>query len=392
MTGNVSDRRIFIYVQHLLGVGHLKRAAALARALAKEQFHVTLASGGPPVPGLSLAGIRFVQLPAVLAADTGFKVLIDDQAAPIDRGWRERRTKALLDAWRTARPHALIVELFPFGRRQMRFELVPLLEEARARRPKPVIACSVRDVLQHGSAARVEQTLFWLERYFDRVLVHGDPAFLAFDATFPKAQRIAGKLHYTGYLAEIASTETPGSAGAGEVLVSAGGGAVGRHLLDTAIRSRPLSVLRERTWRVLTGINLAEDDFEALRTLAAQSGEGRVLVERHRDDFQALLANCCVSVSQGGYNTVIEALYAGARALVVPFAGGAESEQSLRAELLAQRGLVDVLHEHSLAPATLARAIDRAAGRPAPAGRALDLQGGKRSADLLRHWMAESAQ
>jgi predicted glycosyltransferase len=40
-----------------------------------------------------------------------------------------------------------VIELFPFGRRQMRFELLPLLEAARARSPRPWIISSVRDVL-----------------------------------------------------------------------------------------------------------------------------------------------------------------------------------------------------------------------------------------------------
>ena len=50
--------KIFFYVQHLLGIGHLRRAATLAQALEKAGFQVTLASGGRPV-----AGYRVLQLP-----------------------------------------------------------------------------------------------------------------------------------------------------------------------------------------------------------------------------------------------------------------------------------------------------------------------------------------
>ena len=42
---------VFFYVQHLLGIGHLKRAATLAQALRDAGFKVVLASGGVPVPG-----------------------------------------------------------------------------------------------------------------------------------------------------------------------------------------------------------------------------------------------------------------------------------------------------------------------------------------------------
>jgi len=42
--GRASGTRAFIYVQHLLGIGHLKRAATLAQAMALEGLAVTLAS------------------------------------------------------------------------------------------------------------------------------------------------------------------------------------------------------------------------------------------------------------------------------------------------------------------------------------------------------------
>ena len=48
--------RVLVYVQHLLGIGHLKRAATLARALAAQGMQVTLTSGGPAVPGKTPAG------------------------------------------------------------------------------------------------------------------------------------------------------------------------------------------------------------------------------------------------------------------------------------------------------------------------------------------------
>ena len=394
---------VFIYVQHLLGIGHLKRAASLARAIAGEGMGVTLASGGVPVPDLDLDGVEFVQLPPVSAVDVSFKVLVDENNLPITPAWRDKRMKALLAAWRAARADALVIELFPFGRRQMRFEILPLLEDALVRRPRPVVACSVRDVLQAGpnTAMRAPQVLAWLERYFDHVLVHGDPVFVPFSASFSDAERIAHMIEHTGYVTNRPSPaakgdavegDVGGEAGANEVLVSAGGGAVGYRLLETAILAWPLSKQRSQVWRLLSGVNLPERDFARLQSLAASHGDVRIIVERTRSDFQTLLANCRVSISQGGYNTVIEALFAGARALVVPFSDGAESEQALRAELLARRGLVEVLHETQLSPESLAAAIDHTACRAPPAAHALNLDGGAQSARLLRGWMAQREQ
>ena len=86
----MSRKRIFIYVQHLLGIGHLKRAATLASALCDAGCEVTLASGGYPVPGLVPRSARLVQLPAAGTADLDFKLLLDENGVPVDDSWRER--------------------------------------------------------------------------------------------------------------------------------------------------------------------------------------------------------------------------------------------------------------------------------------------------------------
>jgi predicted glycosyltransferase len=359
--------KVFFYVQHLLGIGHLKRAATLSRALARAGFEVTLASGGLPVEGIPV-----LQLPPA-SSDASLKQLLDEHGNPVDDAWKKRRREALLQAFQTVSPQLLLVELFPFGRRQMRFELLPLLDAAKS---NALIVCSVRDLIQ-PRPAREDEMLECFEHYFDRLLVHGDPRVATFERSFGKAARLAGKLHYTGYVVE--ETEQQGDAGAGEVLVSAGGGAVGRRLLETAVAARALSRLKDRPWRLLAGLN-AKDT-------GGLEGEG-VIVERFRNDFTLRLRNCVLSVSQAGYNTVLETLQARARALLVPFAAQGEAEQTLRATLLAERGLLEVLDEASLSPRTLAAAIDRAAARPRPAPGAVDFGGAQRSAELLREWIA----
>ena len=70
-TTSRTDRpRILLYVQHLLGIGHQKRAATLTRALEAAGFAVTYVSGGFPVRGLDTGPADFVQLPPARAVDT----------------------------------------------------------------------------------------------------------------------------------------------------------------------------------------------------------------------------------------------------------------------------------------------------------------------------------
>jgi len=363
--------KVFFHVQHLLGIGHLRRAATLAQALRAAGFEVTLASGGMPV-----SGIPVLQLPPA-SSDAAFKELLDERGRPVDDAWKARRREALLAAWRASDAEVLMIELFPFGRRQMRFELLPLLDAAKARARKPLVVCSARDLIQ-WRPTREPEMLDTFERYFDRLLVHGDPAVARFN--FGLAAKIADRLHYTGY---VVNKNEKAEVGSGEVLVSAGGGAVGRPILDAALAARPLTSLRDHPWRLLAGINAPEAQLASLR---ASAGPG-VMVERARQDFTARLGNCVLSISQAGYNTVMETLAARARAVIVPFAGGGEAEQTMRSRLLVARGLVEMVEEDVLNPRSLAEAIERARARPRPAPGDIDLDGAAASARLLRQWL-----
>jgi predicted glycosyltransferase len=372
--------RVLLYVQHLLGIGHLRRAAAIARGLAAGGFEVAFVSGGEAVPSLEIGAARLVQLPAIRSGDSGFNSLVDDSGAPVSDGlWRARRS-ALESELAGFAPAALLIEMFPFGRRQFRRELIPLLEAAAVRQPRPLVACSVRDILvQKNKPERQQEMLDLLERHYDMVLVHGDPAFANFALTFPAAAAIAGKIRYTGFVVGNLPARLSPSARQDVVLVSAGGGAVGAPLLRAALAARPLTRQRDALWHVITGPNLAECDFAALQEAAGD----KLCVERFRPDFPQLLASCRVSVSQAGYNTLMEILAVGARAVVVPFADGQESEQPLRARLLAERGLVQAVAPQDLTPALLAAAIDAAAAMPAPPEGVFNLRGAAATAEIL---------
>lgn len=379
----MTGARVFFYVQHLLGIGHLRRAATIARALTGAGLDVTVVSGGGGIPGLDLGGAAFVQLSATRAADLYFKKLLDEDGEPIDDAWRARRSAAVLAAFETCDPHVCIFELFPFGRRQMRFEILPVLEVAGARASRPVIVSSVRDILvAQNKPERNDEMLGLVERYFDHVLVHGDPEFVGFERTFPHAARIAGKIQYTGYVVDRSGKDAVSGAGTGEVIVSTGGGAVGLDLLRMAMAARPMTALAKHTWRVLVGVNVADSDYAEIAGLATLG----IVVERARSDFPALAANCALSISQGGYNTLMELLEGGTRCVIVPYAGGVETEQTLRVREIAKRTSIQVLDEATLTPEAIANAAAAAMAGPPPDNREIKTRGAEESARLVGEW------
>jgi predicted glycosyltransferase len=378
--GRVTGSVLF-YVQHLLGIGHLRRALYIVEALTAQGLAVTLVSGGEPLPDLAdAAAARVIQLAPVRARDASFRNLVDGGGRPVDDALRTRRQNALLEAFSSTAPDAVIIEAFPFGRRAFRFELDPLIAAARAQPKRALVLCSLRDIVEAPQdSARRRAIIARVRADFDGVLVHGDPALVPLDASFPEAAEIADRLVYTGYVSASAAAAVADQATShGEVLVSAGGGAGGGMLLAAALEARQRGCLGDSSWRLLTGPNLPESDFAALM---ARLPAG-VAIERYRRDFPQILRHCRVSVSQAGYNTVLEVLAARAAAVLVPFADMGESEQTLRAELLAARGLADMLPAEELSPDRLAAAITRAAGRQ-PAASDIDTAGARRTAELV---------
>src|SRR5271170_3987897 len=379
---------VLFYVQHLLGIGHLRRALRLVEALTKEGVRVTLVSGGDKLPELAgAAAERVVQLSPIRTRDAGFRDLVDGDGRPIDDALRAVRRQTLLDAFASTHPDAVVVEAYPFGRRAFRFELEPLIAAARSRRPRALVLCSLRDIVvapedaqrRHAIVARVRAD-------FDAVLVHGDPSLIPLEASFAEAGEVADQLVYTGYVAgfdEPAITED--DAGADEVLVSAGGGAVGGALLAAALAARRLGCLAGLGWRLLAGPNLPPAQFAEL---SADLPDG-VVLERYRADFRQMLQRCRVSVSQAGYNTVLDILAARTPAVVVPFASERETEQQLRAERLAAQGVLELVPETELTPARLAHAVEWAIECD-PGTISVDTGGARRTADLIASIIRDS--
>jgi len=378
-----------IHVQHLLGIGHLMRARLIAEALADAGFDTHLVSGGRPIGGRLPRGVRTVQLPPIHVLDGTLKPLRDAEGRPIDDAYRRKRRDLLQDAYESAAPDVVVFETFPFGRRALRFELVPLLERIESARRRPVVVASVRDILQRrDNVEREREMLESAERWFDAVLVHGDRRFSRLEETFPLAPELGMPVHYTGFVVARAEAPPPPSAnGRNEVVVSAGGGRVGTDLLAAALAAQKRSRFGHLRWRVLAGPNVPDDDFQ--RFLGA-AGPGTI-VERSREDFAALLGRALISVSQAGYNTVLDVVRSGARPVVVPFAEDGETEQRMRANRLRDLELAVVVDDGTVSPAALAGAIDAAGSRETWGRWDFDCDGAARSAAIIAAMMKTGA-
>jgi predicted glycosyltransferase len=386
---------ILFYCQHLLGLGHAHRAARLARALADTGQPVCFVTGGRPVPGLDVGAAEIVALPPLQAADEAASALADPDGRPPTPGYLAARRDLLLALVTARDPAVVLLELFPFGRHALAFELGPLLYalgDDRARRGPAAsrVAVSVRDVLVGKANAAWHElaVLAILRQWVDLVLVHGSPDVIPLERTFAPAAGLGERLVYTGYLGPPAIRP---AARHREVVISGGGGQVAGLLFRAALAAHPLAPVAARhPWRILLGPYCPPDartDIErgaaALGALAGNPAMPAVIVEPFRADLAEHLAGAALSVSQGGYNTMLDLLRSGVRALVVPYEGTGD-EQPIRARLLAERGLVRVLPERALTPAVLAAAMEAALAEPGfPALPTIPMDGAARSVAAL---------
>ncbi|MEM7269001.1 MAG: glycosyltransferase [Pseudomonadota bacterium] len=359
--------KAMLVVTSLMGAGHLQRTLIIARALAESGVEPLVVTGGREISHLDTAGVRLLQLPAVWSDGIDYSGMLTPEGEA-DQAYLDGRAARLIEVFDDFRPDALITELFPFGRRSLRTEFEALLDHAKGRAR---IYASVRDVLEpKRKLKRASETAGWLKRWYDDVLVHGDPDVIELSATWPLADQFDVMIHYTGYVAAPA----PAPDGPPEVLVSVGGGVIGRALLSMSIEAAREG---ERTWRLRVG---GADAAEQVERLMDQAKDAPVIIEPAAPDYRARLGACACSVSLFGYNTATDLMAAGRPAVIAPMAEGDEKEQMIRADAFSGLPGFTILDPDTSAD-ELAAAVDNSVEGPSPSG--FNLGGAAETARLI---------
>ena len=171
------------------------------------------------------------------------------------------------------------------------------------------------------------------------------------------------------------------------MLVSAGGGAVGERLLRAALAARPLTRYAAAPWLLVGGHNLPAAAFDLLAAALARRLRAGALPRR---TCAALMGRCEVSVSQAGYNTVVEGLAAGARMVLVPFAAGERGRAGAARRTAGRRwAWPSGWARLTVDGRSLAAAIDRIGARPRPDPALGRFDGAARSAAIVAGMVRE---
>jgi predicted glycosyltransferase len=352
----LTRKKILYYCQSLVGIGHLTCSLRIIQELL-HHAEVDLIQGGLDT-GTALAHphYRNLTLPTLLHDQESGGFFDPDDASGVDEIW-DARAEAI-SHFLSGPYHAIVVEFYPFGRRRFKREIQGLFRAVKEISGPVPIFTSVREVLVPRAVEKERRMVESVRKHIHTVFIRGDPEVVRFDETFSLAHEIEDRICYTGYISPPAPQSWP--ARKKQILVSQGGGNVGRELLEGAIGAA--SLMPDYSFLLATGS----------RTTAAEMDELRKTVRSHNveikpflPDFQRHLMESAVSICMGGDNTLLDVITARTPTLAYPYQGN--SEQGFRIKKFAEKGLLQALEGADLAPARLQEKIELALNTPYPA-------------------------
>ncbi|MEL7357311.1 MAG: glycosyltransferase [Cyanobacteria bacterium J06560_6] len=368
-------KKIMIYCQHLAGMGHLVRCREIIRSLV-DSFDICFVSGGQIVPQFHLPEqIEIVQLPGFYQKGAA---LVPLDTAMTEEETKTQRKQKLLETFNQFQPDCLITECFPFSKMSMKYELSPLLKQAKASARPVKILCSLRDLIMtqplsaDARERREAKVCRLVNRFYDGILFHSDASFQRLEDCFSRVGDLNCEIIYTGYVAQSPAPESLPTAqdiaglsdAAPTIVASAGGGRHGYPLLSAIIAASGLIAdYFPHQIYVFAGPFMSEADYAQLQQAAAQ--RPNVTLRRYTCLLLDYLKRAELSISLGGYNTTMNLLRTGVRSLVLPSLNPSQTdEQRIRTEKLASVGVLTLLTPDALATDPLVGAIVTALSQP----------------------------
>lgn len=346
--------RILFYCQSSLGIGHTMRSLRLITGL-MTRFDVCLLQGGSAVPAsMYPKGLDVISLPPITADEEFVQLRSAAPSIPLEQTLAQRGD-TILQTCLHFKPDIVMVELYPFGRRKFGPEIDPLLKQARKQGAQ--IICSLRDILvpkrdpEHHEARAVEIA----NRRFDAILVHGDPSFYRLDETFGRVADLRIPILYTGY---VAPNSVPSVAPKREptIVASLGGGRFGHELARAVIAAaHRLSDHCNHRIELYTGPFCPAT--QVAEWVNDHGHAPNLTIETFTHDFSSRLVRVDLAISLGGYNTTMDILASGVRALMYPCVNNAGMDQITRVKRLAEYGMVNLLTVGDLNPGRLVNRI-----------------------------------
>jgi len=340
---------VLIHCQYVYGLGHLIRALQLAKGLV-DGFEVYFLSGGEAVEGISIdSGINFIQLDALYKEEDSHKLSSIDDNLSTEECFKNRE-EVINDLIKGIRPDIVLTEHFPFGF-LFEKEVLNLIKRAKSVNEQVKIVSSVRDIIESKKGNELDhKTVSILNENYDLLLVHGDENVIPLETSFSLSDEFKIRQVRTGYVIDCSLKRSPNRTKT--IVVSVAGGRVGRELKGAVIDAfKSIQSQINHDLLVFDGA-FSHDDYH-------RNTEGKIKYFKFdRSVFLKELSQSDISISLGGYNTIVESLYLGNKVLIYnrEFLGQ-NFEQEIRISSLADLGYITRLDAEHLEKNKLAEIL-----------------------------------
>jgi len=352
-------KNILIYSHDTYGLGNIRRTIAIAEHVVSS-FHdvnILIITGSPVIQSFRLSErIDYIKLPCFVRTDRNcysskFLLLNNDSVTAL-------RANIIRSVFQDFEPDLILVDKNPCG---IANELSELFSDLNSQFNRPKMVLLLRDILDESEAT---QHLWKSQRYdefvcqeYDGVLVVGEKAIFDLGEMYRFSTKLKTMLHYCGYIKRSNSTvaSIPKTVGKNKpcqrVLVMAGGGQDGYDLLRNYLIAQQYFCTESHESLLFCGPELSLVQQQEIVALGKQCANTRI--EEFTNRLESHIARADLLICMGGYNTVCEAMSYKKQTIIVP-RNYPVTEQTMRAKLFEELGLLKMIHPDHLTPELLA--------------------------------------
>lgn len=395
--------RMMMYSQDGFGLGHMRRTTSIANQIVRTRRDAAILTMADSRLGQffeTSTNHDYLKLPSIFKAGPG-----DWRAVSLPMPFEAvstMRRELIRSAVLSYQPHVLLVDHMPHGAMG---ELLPTLEALRSSGAPTRIVLGLRDILDAPEVVRrrweVEGAYEAIERYYDSVLVYGKREVFDLAEQYGFSASVRERIQYTGYVCTPQTARYTARARAKYISSSdsqtklivamAGGGADAYPMMRALLDALPTISARQKVYMAIVAGPFMP--AEQRRDLETRSRGLPARVSISVNDPLSYIEAADLTVAMAGYNTTMEILRSGKRAVLIP-RRGPSAEQRMRAQLFAERGWVEMIDPDDLSVENVAAAVCAAiehgprmnvAARP-------DVDGINASAELLLDMMQAAGQ
>ncbi len=356
-------KRLVIYSQDGMGLGHLRRTRSIAREVLawNPDCSILIIADSPATPFFHppIQGVDYVKLPTIVKiSDHTWK----PATLPLKiKETMRLRSRLILHTLHEFQPDAVLVDHMPVGALG---ELKSILDKNSLGNNRPRFYLGLRDILGTPEVIRKAWQSVGAYDYlsaYDRVFIYGCQEIYPVEQAY-QLDPFIEKIRYCNYVApkqKGLDSSTSGEIGPPEdpyILLMGGGGKDLFPLANLFLSVAPTIHGETKLGAViLTGPNMTAKDQAQLRKRARGK---EVQIHTTTEGASRWIAKSSAVLTMAGYNSLCETLSWKKKALVVPRSGPSK-EQRIRTEILARRGVVRMIDPDHITEKNLLRELIR---------------------------------